>query len=141
MSIQRKGVPKSEEWKNKISESNKGKIISKETKNKMRQNHANVSGVNNPCYGRKLSNEMIEKLVKASKTKEAIEKMKQNKTWFSGLDNPNAKKVVCIETGEIFDTINEAARENNCSPSKISAVCHGKRKHTRGLHFKILGDE
>lgn len=34
----------------------------------MSKNHVNVSGENNPMYGRKLSDEAITKMVKASKT-------------------------------------------------------------------------
>ena len=141
MSEARKGVPKTEEWKRKISESNKGKIISDKTKEKMSLNHADVYGKNNPCYGKKLSKERIDELVKASKTKEAIDKMKKNKTWYFGKDNPNAKRVMCIETQKIYDTINDAAKDTNCNASKISEVCHGKRSHIHHLHFKILNKE
>lgn len=138
MSEQRTGVHKTEEWKRRISESNKGKIVSAETRARMSKNHANVAGENNPCFGRKLTDEHIAKMVKASKTKEAIEKMKQNKVWYSGKDNPNAKKVMCLETGVIYDTVKDAALNNGCTPSKVSAVCHGYREHTNNLHFKIL---
>lgn len=138
MSESRKGVPKDENWKRKISQSNKGKIVSDETRRKMKKNHCDVSGKNNPNYGNKLSQEHIKKMVKASKTQEAIEKMKQNKVWYSGKDNPNAKSVMCIETGMIYDTVNDAAKYTGCNVTKISAVCHGSREHTKGLHFKFL---
>lgn len=141
MSKAKKGVPKTEEWKKKISESNKGRIVSSETKAKMKGNHADFSGENNPMYRRKLSDKAIEKMVKASKTKEAIAKMKQNKVWYSGKDNPNAKRVICVETQKVYDTLNEAAIDNGCNPSKVSAVCHGKRTHTKNLHFKFIGEE
>lgn len=141
MSEARKGIPKTDEWKRKISESNKGKIVSNDTKVKMSKNHANVSGSNNPMYGRKLSTEAIDKMVKTSKTDEAIAKMKQNKVWYSGKDNPNAKKVMCLETQKVYGTLNEAAADNNCNPSRVSEVCHGKRNHTNNLHFKFVGEE
>lgn len=140
MSEARKGIPKTEEWKKKISESNKGKTFSAETKAKMSKNHADFSGEKNPMYGRKLSDEAIEKMVRASKTEEAIAKMKRNKVWYSGKDNPNSKKVICIETQKVYDTLNEAAADNGCNPSKVSAVCHGKRNHTNNLHFKFVGE-
>lgn len=138
MSETRKGIPKSEEWKHKISIANLGKVVSKDSREKMSKNHRDVSGERNPCYGTKLSQEMIDKLVKTSKTPEAIEKMKHNKVWYSGADNPNAKTVERIETGKVYQTINSAAADTGCSPSKISAVCHGKRSHTKNLHFKFL---
>ena len=46
------------------------------------------------------------------------------------------KKVECIETGEIFDSITECANKLNLNPSKISAVCKGKRKSTGKKHFR-----
>lgn len=66
--------------------------------------------------------------------------MKRNKVWYSGKGNPNSKKVICIETQKVYDTLNEAATDNGCNPSKVSAVCHGKRNHTNNLHFKFVGE-
>lgn len=138
MSEARKGIPKTEVHKQKISMSNKGKKFSDESRKKMSLNHADVSGKHNPNFGKKLSDEHIQKMVEASKSQEAIAKMKKNKTWYSGKDNPNSKRVLCIETGVIYETLNDAARENNCNPTKVSAVCHGHRKHTQNLHFKFM---
>lgn len=47
------------------------------------------------------------------------------------------KPVICIETGKIYSSAREAAKELNVSYSKISNCCTGKRKSTRGLHFKF----
>lgn len=138
MSQSRKGIPKTEEWKRKISESNKGKFVSTETKKRMSESHADVFGANNPMYGRKMSAEHMQKMIEASKTLEAIEKMKRHKTWYSGKDNPNAKKVRCLETQTIYDTVNEAAIANHCSASKVSEVCHHKRNTTNNLHFELV---
>lgn len=52
----------SEETKSKISLSHKGKILSDKTKKKISENHHNVSGKNNPMYGKKHSPETIEKI-------------------------------------------------------------------------------
>ncbi len=52
----------SEETKLKISESNRGKIVSDLTKKKISENHHNVSGEKNPMYGKKHSPETIEKI-------------------------------------------------------------------------------
>ena len=141
MSKARKGVPKSEETKIKIGKALEGRKFSDETRRKMSENHADFSGENNPMYGRKMDPNHLQKMIAASKTPEAIEKMKQHKQWYSGKDNPNAKQVLCIETGIVYTTINEAAEATGCCASKISSVCHGKREHTRGLHFKIVKDD
>ena len=141
MSAARKGVPKPESMKKKLSERLKSRTFSEETRRKMSENHPDVSGEKNPMYGKKMDPEHQRKMVIASKTPEAIEKMKQNKTWNSGAENPNAKRVICIETGKIYGTMNEAAADNGCTPSKVSAVCHGHMEHTHHLHFKILEKE
>ena len=62
------------------------------------------SGVNNPMYGMK------------------------------GDKSPVAKKVKCVNTGEIFNSIREAGDFCNMKhPSNISECCKGKRK-TAGKH-------
>lgn len=141
MSESRKGIPKPDGFGIKISAALKGRVFSKETKDKMKDNHYDCSGKNNPMYGKKLSKEHIEKLNHASKSKEAIEKMKKNKIWYSGAQNPNARCVICLDTGKVYETVKEASIDTGCSMSKISAVCHGKRKHTGNLHFQIIEDD
>lgn len=46
---------------------------------------------------------------------------------------PYAKKVVCLNTKEIFDYINQAAEKYNINQSSISANCRG-RQRTAGIH-------
>lgn len=74
--------PMSDEHKRKISESNKGKVFSEETRKKlgdahrnpseetrkkMRENHADVSGENHPMFGRKHSLETRRKISESLK--------------------------------------------------------------------------
>lgn len=82
-----------------------------------------ISGQNNPMYG----------------------------THRTGKDAARKRKVQCIETGDVFDTIIEAAKWSNegkiTTKVHISAVCKGKRK-TSGrhpetgepLHWKYVDD-
>jgi len=49
----------------------------------------------------------------------------------------NAKAVVCIETGEIFRSGNEAAITMGISQPGISCVCSGRQKTTGGYTFKF----
>jgi group I intron endonuclease len=70
MSEASKGKPKpwlngrtcKEETKEKLRKINKGKIISEKTRKKISENHHDVSGKNNPMYGKKHSPETIEKM-------------------------------------------------------------------------------
>ena len=48
------------------------------------------------------------------------------------------KKVLCVETGEIFESIMEASRKTGINSSHISKVCLGKRKTTGGYHWEYL---
>lgn len=52
-----------------------------------------------------------------------------------GSHNPRAKKVICLTTGEVFETMREAGEKYNISGkgSKISLACTGKRKHVGKL--------
>jgi len=50
----------------------------------------------------------------------------------------NQKKVICVDTGEVFDSAHHAAKKlglSNSQRQKISMVCHGKRKTTGGYKF------
>ena len=48
------------------------------------------------------------------------------------------KKVKCIETGTVYNSLTECANELELNISKISAVCRGKRKSTGNLHFEYV---
>jgi hypothetical protein len=53
--------------------------------------------------------------------------------------NLKSKKVLCINTGEVFNSIREAGRAIGLKrPTPIYLVCSGKRKSTKGLQFKYL---
>lgn len=74
-----------------------------------------------------------------------------NLYWTTALNNCNygnrakscvgAKKVICIETGQTFRTINEAANKMNLYPGNISAACSGKRKTAGGYHFEYIKED
>ena len=55
-----------------------------------------------------------------------------------GLPAPNAKPIVCIETGEIFSSSVAAVQKYNFNRSKICDVLKGRRKHTGGFTFAYL---
>ena len=102
MSKAKKGRKRSEEVKRKISETckgkNKGKKLSEETKLKLSE----------ACKGRKFSDETKRKMSEA--------KIKLS------------KKVICITTGEIFNSLKEAGSYYNVAQSNISSCCRGRCK-------------
>lgn len=101
------GRHRSEETKQKIREGNLGKNVSKETREKM-----------------KISNKG--KLLGYKHTIEAKEK----------ISRANSKrKVICLETGQIFNNAREAAEQAGIKsgPTAIYNCCRGKSK-TSGVH-------
>lgn len=50
------------------------------------------------------------------------------------------RKIRCITTGEIFNTLREAAEKYNVSPSSVCICCTNppKRKHAGGLEWEYI---
>lgn len=48
-----------------------------------------------------------------------------------------SKKVLCVETGGIFDSMMDAERQTGINNTHISQVCLGKRKTTGGYHWRF----
>lgn len=46
------------------------------------------------------------------------------------------KRVICVETGEVFDSIREANLKYGFHISNICAVCKGKQKTAYGYHWR-----
>lgn len=103
--------------------------ITEETKHKISQNHADISGEKNPMYGKhhtketrekirqanlgkKLSQEHKDKISKSEKgrivSEQTKKKMGENHWDCSNGKHPKARKVVCNETGDVFDCAKEA---------------------------------
>ena len=79
------GVPLSDEHKKKISEANKGRIFTEEHKKNISKNHHDVSGVNNPSFG------------------------KPTKSSFkSGSEHPNSKSVTI--DGITYESLSSASK-------------------------------
>ena len=51
--------------------------------------------------------------------------------------NDKKKKVLCIETGIIYESIKEAERQTGISDTTIRLVCLGKRKTSGSYHWKF----
>lgn len=49
-----------------------------------------------------------------------------------------SKKVLCVETGEIFESISDAHRKTGITLSSISSVCNGKLKTAGKFHWRYV---
>ena len=73
-----------------------------------------------------------------------IESRVQAKTGCPYCSDKAHKKVVCIETGCVFDSLSEASEKtfgNLKNVTNISNVCKGKREKAGGYHWKFFGEE
>lgn len=50
----------------------------------------------------------------------------------------HSKKVLCVETGEVFESTRDAQRKTGIHQSSISYACNGKYKTTGGYHWKFV---
>ncbi len=92
-------------------------------------------GEKNPMFGKPLSDEHRRKISEANKGK------KKPDGFASGLKHPQARMVICVETGEIFDYIRLAATVKKLNHRNISNVCNGRRKTCGGYHWRYADEK
>ena len=115
---------KLESWKNNISESNKGRITSEETREK----------ISNANKGKILSKESIEKIRVSKIGKLASEETKKLMSEQRKGDNNPACKIKNLEVVEILNMIGDGekiidiAKKYNVSRVTINNIKIGKRK-------------
>ena len=78
---------------------------------------------------KKLSDETKEKISKTSKAHW------KNPLYIKKMETRNTKKVLCIETGIVFDSVKECALKMNINKNNISQVCRNERKKAKGFSF------
>ena len=125
------GTHNSIEARRKMSEAHKGLMAgakhwhygqhwSEEAKRKMREAHK----------FQRVSEETKRKMSKSRKGKKP-----SNKTINAAIE-AHKKKVLCVETNKVYDSMEEASKKTKANRSKISDVCRGVRKTAGGYHWK-----
>jgi len=140
------GKEKANFIKNKIKRSLSGSLYSQERVNKSKQSLIEYYKNNDGYWkGKNHSDKTKEKISNSKK-----DWFKKNKAYWCGKKrpnmsdmmegsknpmynrtgsfNPNSKKVIHIETGKIFSSQTNAAKEFDYSPTTVSAHCKGKFK-------------
>lgn len=121
------------------------RVISDSTRAKI---SASLLG-NTRTRGKKASPESIEKRRKAmlghkfgphsEETKLKISNaLRGSKSLHWGKPGVNRKSVLCVTTGQIFESATEAAKSLRCDRSSICAVCRGELKHTKNYTFTYV---
>lgn len=100
-----------EEQKRKISEANKGKHISEEHKRKLSESHKG-------------------QIISAETRKKISESLKNSPYYHS------RRKVICVETQVIYNSVTEAAISVNASSSHITECAKHQRKTIKGFHWE-----
>ena len=114
----------------------KGCNLSEEHKRKLSENHSDVSGDKNPLYGITPSKETRNKLRESLKGKyEGSKNYFYGKSDIKGGRKP--KKVVCVETGEVFSSMGRAAKRLGIKSSNISDCIKGRQYTAGGFHWKL----
>jgi group I intron endonuclease len=118
---------------------NKNKHLSDETKEKIRKSRIG----NKYRLGKKLSEESKNLIGIKSKGRipsvESRLKMSiSGKNKYKGKINPCAKKVICVETGEIFNSMKDANDKYNLTQSCVSNCCRKRRGNNTagGYHWE-----
>ncbi len=114
------GGPPSKQAREKISNTLKGRFAGK--KNPMFGKESPMKGKIGAMRGKKHS-------------KETIEKMKASRT---GRNSKTAKKILNIDTGEIFFSQQEASEKYKISRSCICCACKGSQKTAGGYRWRYL---
>ena len=138
-----RGRKASIETKKKLSEAHKGRKhtqeerenISKANKGKKKplswiENRIGLkAGEKHPLFGKHPSEET---------TRKRTASMRKYYSMHPFPAEPKRKQVILVETGEIFDSIEKAAKQKNIIRSSISECCSGKRKTAGGFHWKFV---
>lgn len=113
------GRKHTEETKEKMSKWHTGKFVSEKTREKISKYHK----------GKKLTKETKKKISDGHKGLKLREK------------SSTAKKVICIETQEIFKCLLDAQEKYGSVKSQgISKCCNGKQKIAYGLHWMFYNE-
>jgi group I intron endonuclease len=141
----------SEETKRKISEAQKGKVVSEETRKNISIGRTGIKcspltedhkrkisesnqgqirpdsvkhNISKALVGRKLSEQHIKNRTKSQTGLKRTEETRKN------LSDGIGKKIICINTLKVYKSAMEASRLTNASNSHISSCCNYKRDFT-----------
>ena len=111
-----------------ISKTHKGAHLSEERKKILSESRI---GEKNPMYGRYASEETRRKMSESHKGRIFTEEHRKNLS----LNIPKSK-VRCVETEQIYDSIQEAIQHTGCR--HISDACRGAIKTSGGYHWEYV---
>lgn len=91
-------------------------------------------GEGNPFYGKKHSEESKAKMSRSRKGRVLSEE------WKEKIGKAQRKKVINLDTDEVFDSVKSAAEHYNLKDTHIVRVCKGKRKKTGNYRWSYYDE-
>ena len=129
------GKPLSEETRRKLSESKKGKYGGEK---------AGFYGKHHSEETRKLLSEQHKGLKHSEETRIKMSESRKGKRHSEATrkkmseNNAASRKVINLDTGEIFDTVTKAANKYNITRSNIAAACNGRQNTAAHFHWSYF---
>lgn len=128
ISKSRMGQKDSQETRIKKSNGQKGKCYSKETKLKLSK-----------ARKAKVNDKQIERVRELGFSNKGRKHSEETKSKMSkSHKGMNGKKVLCVETGIIYNSISEASQCTNINGGNIGNVCHERLKTAGGYHWVFV---
>ena len=124
---QLRGRKFTEEHKKKLSESHKGQVC-------------HMKGKTMPLETRKKISESLKKWNSENISPSKGRKYKKSEYAILRTSQGHYKKIICLETKEIFDSIKTASEKTKIDSSSLSKVCKGKRETAGGYHWEYKYD-
>lgn len=113
-----------EEAKVAFSKTQRGKIMSEASRQKMRDNHANFKGENSPMYGKPVSEARREKQRIAMTGRIASNETRQKQSiTHKHENNVRARKIIRLSDGVLYEYIGRAAKENHMHRTTMIRRC------------------
>lgn len=120
----------SKETIEKITQKNIGRKCKEETKEK----------ISKSLIGKPLSQERRKNMSIAHKGKKLKPFTEKHLLNMKQSAMKRAKNVICLNNGEIYNSIEEAGKRYNLYPESISRVCKGKQKTAGGYKWEFIND-
>lgn len=117
------GYKLTDEQRKKQSAALRGRTLTKEHRQRIKENHADVSGVNHPNYGKRLG-------------EATRRKISANHADVSRTNHPKARAVRCVETGKVYGCIMDAAEAIGRRHGAIGAALRNPDRTAGGYHWR-----
>jgi len=118
-------------YDNFIGDLIKGKLIHHKDENKKNNHYFNLEQISFITHNNIHKHEAWNKGLKGFRIGE-----KRDPNWYNGV----RKKVKCVETGEVFDSVNLAAFAVGLKANSISRALHNNKYRAGKYHYEIIKD-